>query len=168
MPVSNDVAEESRTKVSSQINGVTSFPSEARSKAKDEEEQGEREPISPAFRDTVICVILQSQDHKHKDSAGDELGEEHARFRHEGGGVRAEDARGGIRGRWHCADTVTFVGIDGVDVVAVNDACGHETTEDLRNEIHGEAPPWEPAEVAVCEGDGWVQVGTRVAGNVDT
>ena len=73
-------------------------------------------------------------------------------------GVRAEDASSRGFGRGHGAHAVAFEVVDGGDVVGVDDAGGAEAAEELGEEEDREAPPGEPSEEAVREGDGRVEV----------
>ena len=79
---------QSRPKISSQIDGVSRFPSERRSNTEDEEKKAERCQVPGAD----VAVVFEGEDAEDQDRAGDYFTEEHPCSRHEGLGVGAEDA----------------------------------------------------------------------------
>lgn len=164
--VSNSVGKQPRTKVTREVDRETSLPAEAATNAEHEEEECEREPVAAALGDTVVGVVLESEDDEHQNCAGDEFGEELVSATDEGLGVGCEDtSRGGGRGG-RGADSDTFVVVDGGDVIGVDDGSGSETAHDLSEEVHGESSPWELAEQTVGEGRGGVEVCAGVASDV--
>lgn len=114
-----------------------------------------------------LTRVFESKDDEHQQRARNDLAEELARLCEEGLRVRAEDGGCGVRGRRDGAQVVALDKVDGGDVVCVDDARAHEAAEELRDQVHGEAPPGELAVQAVAEGDGGVEVCARVAGDVD-
>lgn len=125
MSVSDHVRHQPRPKISSQVDGIAGFPTEAGAQSKDEEEQTEREPFI-RLSHADIRVVLQREDNKHQDRARNELREELARFRYEGLWVRAEyTSRGSLR-RWDGPYAMACVMIDRREIVRVNDARGAE------------------------------------------
>ena len=76
MSISENIGHQSRTKVTSQIDRVSSFPTKACANAEEEEEKTQREPIPPTSACTIVAVILESEDAQHQYRACDELREE--------------------------------------------------------------------------------------------
>jgi hypothetical protein len=108
--ISEHVRHQSRTKVSSEINRIASFPAtvqrgtalaphiqktlrsrhdlQASTNSKDDKEQSQRNKISGS----KIPVVFERVDQEHQDRAGDEFGEELASLGHEGCWVGAKNA----------------------------------------------------------------------------
>lgn len=82
------------TEVSSKVDSIARLPSKTSTDAENDEEQHQRCQVPSS----EITVVLQCVDAEHQDCGGDELGEELAGARHEGGRVGAEDAGGGVVG----------------------------------------------------------------------
>lgn len=148
------------------LTSITRLNTKACSDSEDQEKQPKRKPIASSAGHSVICVVLEGENHKHQDSTGDELGEEHAGFSHVRLGIRAKNSRCRCRARRHCADSMAFESIYVVDVVAVYDAGSDQTAQKLREEVHRKPSPWELAEKAIGESDCWVQVRAGVASHV--
>lgn len=145
-PISNHVGNQSRTKVSSQIDRISGLPAKAGTDAENDKEECKRKQgTSPE-----IVIVLEGEDHEHKDGAGDELGEELACPRHEGGRVCAEDAcRGSVREARHRSDVgAAFVDVDGRSVVPVDDGSRAHGAEDLGGRVNGPLAPGKLAQNA--------------------
>lgn len=158
MPIAQHIRHQPGSKVPGKVNRITRFPPEASSNTKDDEEQSKRRQRARA----EIPIILQRKDHEHQDRTRQELGKELARLRHKLGRVGTEDTRCcGRRVARHGAEVSSaFEGVDGGFVVAVDDGGAAHCAEELGQRVHGEFAPWEAAEDAVGEGDGWIDVGS--------
>lgn len=163
MSVSNHIGHQSRTKVTSQVDGIARLPAKARADAKDEEEQAQRHQVPSAN----VVRIGQGEDAEHEDAAGDELGEEHAGPGHEGRRVRAEDAGGGGRPRHGPDPGAPFEGVKGRLVVAIDDGCAGHGPEELGQGVHGQLAPGVAAVQAVGQGHGRVEVTAGFAADID-
>lgn len=109
--IANHVRDESWTKVTSEVDGISGFPAEASTDSKDDEEEAEWSEWASAN----VSVVLKRVDQEHKEGAGDELGEELARLGHEFGGVGAENAGcSGLAVAWDCSNAgATLEDVDG-------------------------------------------------------
>lgn len=165
MSISNPVSKQSGTEISSQINGISSLPTESSTNAKDQEEQRKRYEVPGS----EIRIVLEREDDKHQHRAGDDFRENLARLGQEGLRIRAEDAGGGVVGKpGDRADGAAALElVDGGLVVAVDNGRGAEAAHDLRACVDGELPPREFAVQAIDERDGWVEVSACAAGYVD-
>lgn len=68
----------------------------------------------------------------------------------------AEDASGGpLRWRYGSDSGSSFVGIDAVDVIPIDDPRADETSEELSEEVDGETSPGEFSQAAIREGECW-------------
>lgn len=153
-PIPHGITHQPRPKISRHIHRIPRLPTKARSEPKNQKEQPQRKQLPCSD----IALVLEREDHKHEQCAGDELGEKHVRPRQEGLRVRAEDAGRGGLGRRHGADAVPLDVVDARNVVGVHDARAAEAAQELRQEEDGEALPRELAQEAVREGDGGVEV----------
>lgn len=163
MAITDNVRHKTRTKVTSQVNRITSLPTETGTNTEDEEEQAQREEC------TGISVfgVGKSKDDKDEDATGDELGPPHGLSSHELSGVCAEDAGGG-GGTGDGAQTrLALESIDGVVVVSVHDEGTGHAAEELAHEVGGELAPRVTAVETVDEGDGRVEVAAGLFGDVE-
>jgi hypothetical protein len=115
--------------------------------------------------DTIVAGILECENDKHQQCAGNELGEELVGLSKKRLRICAEDGRSSIlRGR-HCSKTVLKV-IDRGYVIGINNPTANESTKELRNKVYRESPPWELSEQTVAESDGRIEVRSRVASDI--
>ena len=115
-----------------------------------------------------IRHILQRQDPKHQHRRLDHLRPELRVRRHERLRIRTKDPRRGLLRRRHGPDPyTTFVRVDGVVVVPIDDTRGEEPGERLCEQVDGEAPPGETPIQTVAECYCGVEVSTAVARDVD-
>lgn len=144
---------------STTVINIPSLPSKASPNSEDQKEQSQWKPRPTCGKLTLITIILQRENHEHQERAGDELVEEHARFRHIALRVGAEDASSGSLGRRNGSATA-FEGVDAVNVIDVDHAGGKEATKELCEEVEWEAAPGQFAEDAVCERYCWTMRST--------
>lgn len=117
MPISNHIRDQSWTKVTSQIDRISSFPTETRTDSKDDEKESEWCKIASA----KVAIVLEGVDQEHQEGAGDEFGEELARLCHERRRICAEDAGSGCVAS-DCANIGTALkDVNGGLVVCVDD-----------------------------------------------
>lgn len=161
--IANKVGDESRAKITSQVDGVTGFPAQASTNAKDEEEQGKGEHLASAN----VVVIDQGENDKLENRGGQEFGEEHASAGHEGSRICAEDTSRGVGAGDGSETGAAFKVVDGRLVVSVDDGGSGHGTEELGNGVDGELAPGVAAVDAVGQGDGGVEMTTGLATNED-
>ena len=140
------------------LTSITRFNTKACSNAEDQEEQTEWEPIASSSGHSVVRVVLESKNHKHQNSTGDELGEEHAGLGHVRLGICAKNSCCCCRARRYCTDPMPFESIDVIDIVAIYDASGNQSAQELCQEVYRESSPRKLAKKAIGEGDRWVQI----------
>jgi hypothetical protein len=150
------------------LTGITRLDTKTCSDSENQEEKSQRKPVAASSGYPIVGVVLESKYHKHENSTGDELGEEHAGLGHVCFRVRAEDSCCSIRTWRYCPDTMAFESVDVVDVVAVYDGSSNQTSQELCQEVHRKSSPRKLAKKAVGEGDGWIQVRPGVTSNIDT
>lgn len=155
MTVTNHVTNQTRTKVSSEVDRVSSFPAEASADAKDDEEEAERRKVAC----TDISIILQGVDQEHQKGASDKLGEELTGFCHELCWIGAENTSCSSRAADSANIGTTLKNVDRRLVVGVNNRRRSHGTENLGDHIGGELSPGELAEDAVGERDSRIKVG---------
>lgn len=150
MAIAKNVRNQTRTEVTSQVDGIASLPTEASTDAEDEEEERQGEELAGI----AIFGIGQGENDEHENAGCDKLGKPHRGTRHELGGIRAENAGGG-----EGADAnTTLEVVNGEDIVAVDDEGAGHGTQDLSDGIDGKFSPGVAAEQAVGKGNGWVKV----------
>ena len=139
-PIPNGIAHQPRSKVSRKVHRIAGLKSEARAKAPDQEEEanGQDERVADGAR---VRHVLQGEDDEHEDRRLDRLGPELGVGRHEGLRVGAEDSRGSSLAWGNGPNAWSFDVVDGVVVVAVDDAGGEEASEELSEEVEREAFP---------------------------
>ena len=159
--VSDRIRHQTRAKVTSQIDRVAGLPAKTGADAKDQEEEGQGKEVAGAglAHGARVGTVFQSEDDEHEHGGGDEFGKELVGFVQKGLRIRAEDSGSGMLGGWDGASAGSaFEGVDAGDVVGVDDPGGDEATEELRDQVDGEAFPGETAVEAVGERDGGIQV----------
>lgn len=159
--VTDHVRDQTRTKVTSQVHGVTRLPTEAGTKGEDQETDHQGHQVAGA-------VVGQAEEAEHEDGRGDVLGEEHAGGAQERSRVGTEDAGSRVVARDGADVATALENVDGRPVVGVNNSSGGHGAQQLGDEVDGELAPWELAVHATGKCDGWVQVATGLAGDVDT
>ena len=162
--VANHVGNETRAKVTGEVDSVTSLPAEASTDTEDEEEETEGHHLAG----TNVVVVGHGVDAHHEDSRGDDLGEEHASTSHELGRVRAEDASGGSLAANSSDTSAALKHVDGRLVVSVDNGSTGHGAEDLSNGVDGELAPRVATEDAVGEGNSRVDVTAALSRDVDT
>ena len=80
---------------------LRTYPTKTSTNAKDEKEECEREPILRSERGTIVRFIFQSEYDKYQERTSNELAHKLAAFRHEAGGIGAEDLSGSAISWWH-------------------------------------------------------------------
>lgn len=165
MSITDKVGEQSRTKVSSEIDRITRFPTQGCTDSKNQEKQREGDQIARS----QIGVVLDGENDKDQDGARDDLGKELSGFGEEGLGVGTKDP-GGRRvtvTRDRTDGGTTFVGVDGRLVVPVDDGRTAETSRHLGAGVYGELPPREPSVDTIDHGYGGVQVTSGATCDID-
>ena len=162
MAVSNEVAEQSWTEVSRQIDSIACLPAERRTNSKNQEEEHQRSEVAGA----KVRIVLQGEDHEHQHRAGDELGEELARLGHERLRVGAKDAGSGVLSGNSTNVGAALVKVNGGFVVAVNDSSASEGTGYLSASIRGPLAPRESPEDAVRKSDSRVEMPSCTASRI--
>jgi hypothetical protein len=119
----------------------------------------------PYLRDAIVAGILQSEDDKHQQSAGNEFRKELASLGQESLWVCTEDGGGGLW-CWRYCSKATLKIVDCRDVVGIHDATTHKPTKYLGNKVYWKPPPWELAEEAVAESNRRIQICSGVASDV--
>lgn len=120
--VTDGVGHQSGPEISSEVDGVASFPAETCTNTEDDEEQRQRYEILR----TEIMVVLNRIDEEHEQCAGNNFAEEHAGSRHERRRICAEDPGRRIIGiPWNGANAnAAFKLVDCGLVVGVDDEGG--------------------------------------------
>ena len=163
MAVANHVRNKTGAKVTSQVNGVASLPTEASANTEDQEEEAQGHQGAS----TNVSTVGEGEDDKLQDGASDELGEEHAGPGHESSGIGAEDARSGV-GSSNSSDAGSLIGVESGLVVGIDDGGTSHGSKNLRNHVDGEFAPWVASEDAIGEGNSWVEMTTGLSTTVDT
>ena len=139
-PVANSIAHQPRAKVSGKVHRVAGLEAETRAKAPDQEEEANREN-ERVSHSAGVGHVHQGEDDEHEDRGLDCLGPELSIRRHEWLRVGTEDASGGGLAWGNGPDAGPFEVVDGVVVVAVDDAGGEEAAEELRKGVERPALP---------------------------
>lgn len=163
MTVSENVRNQAGTKVTSEIDGVSRFPTPAGSDAEDEEEEGERHEGAGG----AVGRVGESEDDELEETGADELGEKHAGPGHELGWVCTEDAGGGV-GTRNRANALALKVVDGRHVVAVEDEGRNHGTQELADEVDGKLAPGHTTVYAVGQCHCWVEMTAGFLADVDT
>ena len=162
--ISDKVSEQPRTEVSSKIDSIARLPAERRTNPKDQKEKHQRgEVASPQ-----ITVVLQGEDHEHKNRAGDEFREEHTSLRHEWLRIGAEDAGSGVLPGNGANIGAALVFINSGFVVAVNDSGTTEAPCYLSASIAGQLTPRESPEDAIRHSHSWVEMASSTASRINS
>lgn len=161
--VADKVRDEARTKVTGQVDGITSLPTEASANAKDEEEepQGEHAHV----RAIEVVRIGEAKNDELENAACDKLGEEHAGSGHEGSGICAEQASGGVFATNGANVDTALKGVNGRTVVGVDDSSSRHGSKQLCQSIDRELAPGVATVEAVGKGNGGVEMAARLAGD---
>lgn len=162
--IANKVGNETRAEITSQVDGITSLPTQGSTNAKDEEEEGQWQHLTGAD----VVVIDKGKDDKLKNGAGEKLGEEHAGTGHKRSGVCAKDTGGSIGAADGSDSGAALEVINGRLVVAVNDGSAGHGTKKLGQGVDGELAPGVATVDAVGQGDCRVDMPARLAADVDT
>lgn len=159
-----EVRHESRTKITSQVNGIASFPTEASTNTEDDEEKTQR----CQWSSSDVTLIFQSVNQEHEQTTGDQFREKLSRLGHEWLWVGAEDSGcGGFTVSRDCADVGTsLIDIDGGFIVGVYDAGSAHGSEDLCEGVNWEFSPWEFSEdtIGECDWSELLALGVDVVG----
>ena len=127
MSVSQRTAHQSWSKITGKVDGISCLPAKASADAEYQEEQPQWKPRPRCRELPLVAIILQRNDDKYQDRAGDEFVKEHASLRHVRLRVCAEYAgHCGLRGRY-CANAKAFSCVDAVDIIDVYHSCRKET-----------------------------------------
>ena len=164
MAIPNKVGEQSWAKVSSQIDGIASLPSESGANAEDQKEEHEGGKIARA----EVAVIFQSENREHEHGTCNELGEKLARLGHEWLRIGAEDTSSRVCPRDGSDVRAALVCVNGRLVVAIYDSSAAEAARYLSTSICGPLAPGKLPEHAVCESDGRVEMPSCAACGVNS
>jgi hypothetical protein len=115
----------------------------------------------------IVARILQCEDDKHQQCAGDKLREELTGLCKKSLRICAEYGRRCLWRRRYSPKT-TFEVIDRRYVIGVHNAASDKPTKDLGDEVDREPSPWKLSKETVSQGDGWVQICARVACDIYT
>lgn len=164
MAISDHVRNQSRTKITSEVDSIARLPTKASTDTKDEEEKSKRHHVSSID----IVGVSQSKDTEHENAAGDEFREEHACPSHKRGRICAKDP--GRCGRAsHRPDTsAALKGIKSRLIVAIHDSGTNHGSEKLSKGVDRQLAPGVAAVQTVGKSHRWVEVTTRFTANKDT
>lgn len=162
MTVSDNVRNQTGTKVTSQVNRIAGLPTETSTNTEDQEEQRQTKEVTRVS----VLGISKAEDDKDEQTTGDEFGPPHGFSRHELSWVRAEDSGGGGGTGDRSQTRLALEGVDGVVVVSVHDEGSRHAAEELAHEVDGELAPWVTAVKAVGQGDGRVEMAAGFPGDV--